>query len=226
MQAIDYVALRGRGDRRRVALAAVPLRHAARAAARRSCSPSSCRRSAPRSCSVSRCSTTQRPAQRRHVEPVPDARAADVPAGLDQRPARPRVGDRLDDVRDHRGRGARQRCCSPGDAIVATAGSPPRSALRRWNDDLHRDASAVAEVAATASDPHDGRTSATSTLERDRCPRQLGDLPAARARHASSRCFPLYYTIVMASHTNAEMAAKRPPLLPNAHALRQHEARR
>jgi cellobiose transport system permease protein len=28
--------------------------------------------------------------------------------------------------------------------------------------------------------------------------------------------FPLYYTIVMASHTNAEMAAKRPPLLPNS----------
>jgi cellobiose transport system permease protein len=27
--------------------------------------------------------------------------------------------------------------------------------------------------------------------------------------------FPLYYTIVMASHTNAEMAAKNPPLLPN-----------
>ena len=27
--------------------------------------------------------------------------------------------------------------------------------------------------------------------------------------------FPLYYTIVMASHTNAEMAAKRPPILPN-----------
>ncbi len=26
---------------------------------------------------------------------------------------------------------------------------------------------------------------------------------------------PLYYTIVMASHTNAEMAAARPPLLPN-----------
>jgi cellobiose transport system permease protein len=26
---------------------------------------------------------------------------------------------------------------------------------------------------------------------------------------------PLYYTVVMASHTNAEMAAKRPPLLPN-----------
>jgi cellobiose transport system permease protein len=28
--------------------------------------------------------------------------------------------------------------------------------------------------------------------------------------------FPLYYTIVMASHTNAEMAAGTPPLLPNA----------
>jgi len=28
--------------------------------------------------------------------------------------------------------------------------------------------------------------------------------------------FPLYYTIVMASHTNAEMAASRPPFLPNA----------
>ena len=28
--------------------------------------------------------------------------------------------------------------------------------------------------------------------------------------------FPLYYTIVMASHTNAEMAASTPPLLPNA----------
>jgi cellobiose transport system permease protein len=28
--------------------------------------------------------------------------------------------------------------------------------------------------------------------------------------------FPLYYTIVMASHTNAEMAAKTPPLLPNS----------
>jgi cellobiose transport system permease protein len=27
--------------------------------------------------------------------------------------------------------------------------------------------------------------------------------------------FPLYYTIVMASHTNSEMAAKVPPLLPN-----------
>ncbi|MBV9823669.1 MAG: carbohydrate ABC transporter permease, partial [Actinobacteria bacterium] len=27
--------------------------------------------------------------------------------------------------------------------------------------------------------------------------------------------FPLYYTIVMASHTNAEMAARTPPLLPN-----------
>jgi len=27
--------------------------------------------------------------------------------------------------------------------------------------------------------------------------------------------FPLYYTIVMASHTNAEMAAKVPPFLPN-----------
>jgi cellobiose transport system permease protein len=29
-------------------------------------------------------------------------------------------------------------------------------------------------------------------------------------------CFPLYYTIVMASHTNAEMASGSPPLLPNA----------
>jgi cellobiose transport system permease protein len=28
--------------------------------------------------------------------------------------------------------------------------------------------------------------------------------------------FPLYYTIVMASHTNAEMAASTPPLLPNS----------
>jgi cellobiose transport system permease protein len=28
--------------------------------------------------------------------------------------------------------------------------------------------------------------------------------------------FPLYYTVVMASHTNAEMAAATPPLLPNA----------
>ena len=28
--------------------------------------------------------------------------------------------------------------------------------------------------------------------------------------------FPLYYTIVMASHTNAEMAADTPPMLPNA----------
>jgi cellobiose transport system permease protein len=28
--------------------------------------------------------------------------------------------------------------------------------------------------------------------------------------------FPLYYTIVMASHTNAEMASGTPPLLPNA----------
>jgi len=28
--------------------------------------------------------------------------------------------------------------------------------------------------------------------------------------------FPLYYTIVMASHTNAEMASATPPLLPNA----------
>jgi cellobiose transport system permease protein len=28
--------------------------------------------------------------------------------------------------------------------------------------------------------------------------------------------FPLYYTIVMASHTNAEMAASTPPLLPDA----------
>ena len=35
---------------------------------------------------------------------------------------------------------------------------------------------------------------------------------------------PLYYTIVMASHTNAEMAASTPPLLPNAsifHNMRQ-----
>ncbi len=29
-------------------------------------------------------------------------------------------------------------------------------------------------------------------------------------------CFPLYYTIVMASHTNAEMAAGTPPMLPNS----------
>jgi len=29
-------------------------------------------------------------------------------------------------------------------------------------------------------------------------------------------CFPLYYTIVMASHTNAEMAAGTPPMVPNA----------
>ena len=28
--------------------------------------------------------------------------------------------------------------------------------------------------------------------------------------------FPLYYTIVMASHTNAEMAAGTPPMLPNS----------
>jgi cellobiose transport system permease protein len=36
--------------------------------------------------------------------------------------------------------------------------------------------------------------------------------------------FPLYYTIVMASHTNAEMAAATPPLLPNTsifHNMRQ-----
>ena len=36
--------------------------------------------------------------------------------------------------------------------------------------------------------------------------------------------FPLYYTIVMASHTNAEMAAATPPLLPNSslfHNMRQ-----
>ena len=40
------------------ALGAVPERHAARPAARRSCSRSWSRRSAPRNCSVSRCSTT------------------------------------------------------------------------------------------------------------------------------------------------------------------------
>jgi cellobiose transport system permease protein len=28
--------------------------------------------------------------------------------------------------------------------------------------------------------------------------------------------FPLYYTIVMASHTNAEMASSTPPILPNS----------
>jgi cellobiose transport system permease protein len=33
---------------------------------------------------------------------------------------------------------------------------------------------------------------------------------------AAVSVFPLYYTIVMASHTNAEMAASTPPLLPNA----------
>jgi cellobiose transport system permease protein len=36
--------------------------------------------------------------------------------------------------------------------------------------------------------------------------------------------FPLYYTVVMASHTNAEMAAGTPPLLPNSsifHNMRQ-----
>src|SRR3954466_12957617 len=31
--------------------------------------------------------------------------------------------------------------------------------------------------------------------------------------------FPLYYTIVMASHTNAEMAASTPPILPNPSVL-------
>ena len=46
--------------------------------------------------------------RRRHAEPVPDARPPDVPAGLDQRPARPRLGHRLDDVPDHRRRGLRQ----------------------------------------------------------------------------------------------------------------------
>ena len=38
--------------------------------------------------------------------------------------------------------------------------------------------------------------------------------------------FPLYYTIVMASHTNAEMAAATPPLLPNGSIFAQHEDRR
>ena len=55
------------------------------------------------------------------------------------------------------------------------------------------------------------------------------DAPQRRARCRRARCvylgvilltviscFPLYYTIVMASHTNAEMAAGTPPLLPNA----------
>ena len=34
--------------------------------------------------------------------------------------------------------------------------------------------------------------------------------------------FPLYYTIVMASHTNAEMAASTPPLLPSSSICGQH----
>ena len=41
--------------------------------------------------------------------------------------------------------------------------------------------------------------------------------------------FPLYYTIVMASHTNAEMAAGTPPLLPNSslfHTSSTDESRR
>ena len=94
--------LRGRGDRRRQPLAAVPPRDDPGAARRRSCSRSWSRRSAPRSSSVSRCCYHNGLRRRRHVEPVPDARPADVPAGLGQRPARPGLGHRLDDVPDHR----------------------------------------------------------------------------------------------------------------------------
>ena len=55
MQAIDY-SLYEAAVVDGASLAAVPSRDAARSAARRSCSPSWCRRSAPPSCSASRCS--------------------------------------------------------------------------------------------------------------------------------------------------------------------------
>lgn len=78
-------------------------------------------------------------------------------------------------------------------------------------------ASAVAEVAAdresmptmTAGRRRRRRSSATGALR----PSWVTYLLLAIVTIIS--VLPLYYTIVMASHTNAEMAAKVPPLLPN-----------
>ena len=110
--------LRGRGHRRRGSLGAVPPRDAARAAAddpvhdrglddRRG---PALRRAA---------ALPQRPRRRRYVEPVPDARPADVPAGLGQRPARPGLGHRLDDVPDHRRSRSPSTSCWPDGASAS-----------------------------------------------------------------------------------------------------------
>ena len=60
-------------------------------------------------------------AHRRHQGPVSDARPADVPAGLDQRASRARLGDGVDDVRDHRRRGGGEP--RPGPQAHAPPGS-------------------------------------------------------------------------------------------------------
>ena len=78
-----------------------------------------------------------RPAQRRLVGLLPDPRRADVPAGLDERPARAGLGDRLDDVRDHRAGGAGQHDPRPPPRAPRGAATDPlrlrgeRAATRR-----------------------------------------------------------------------------------------------
>jgi ABC-type glycerol-3-phosphate transport system permease component len=133
-----------------------------------------------------------RQGRRRHPEPVPDPRPAHVPAGLVLRPARTRLGHGLDDVRHHRAGGARQRparppagpCACRLDARRAAGQSSRRSFRRR------RAMKAGAQLRGTR---------VTYVL--------LSVVTLVSV-------FPLYYTVVMASHTNAEMASATPPWTP------------
>ena len=183
--------LRGRRDRRRQPLAAVPARDAARRCGRRSCSRSSSPRSARPSCSASRCSSA---AAGTTAAPRTSTRrsACHVPAGLEDRPPRPGRGDRrLDDVPDHHRRWSlRQRrgSCAAGrteDALVtrrhaAPTGAPP-------------------DAAAPPPAPASTCTRGPLTY-------------VVLALVALGSIFPLYWTIVAASHPISEMAQVPPPL--------------
>ena len=161
MQAIPHdlyesAAIDGAGT-----LAAVPGTSRCPACARRSCSRSSSRPSARRSCSASRCcSTTAQRQRRRRATSTRPLGLLHVPAGLVQRPARLRLGDRVGD-------------CSSSSCSSSASTSCSPAGRERSGDDLdpgHRDAARARHAA-----PARGAASAAAGLDALR-----RDVPARR----------------------------------------------
>ena len=107
----------------------------------------------------------------------------------------PRLRHRLDHVRDHRHRGLHQRPARPPSRAPRSGGP----ATRRRRPGRHGP----------------GGDRAMSSGSGSVLKGSWGTYTVITLVTIVS-VFPLYYTIVMASHTNAEMAASTPPLLPSS----------